>query len=129
MIPGNWREWAKERGQSMEDFAAEWELEEELYDKELDSEHYTNALPYDAGPQGSAYSILESALEVYKGEFPIGCIYLIAGDSPMNSLHYAEVRPKVALTFLQIYLDWKETGIKIVLEDEWMKMKEQSNVQ
>ncbi len=25
---------------------------------------------------------------------------------------------------LQIYLDWKEIGIKIVLEDEWMKMKE-----
>ena len=40
----------------------------------------------------------------------------------MNSLHYAEVRPRASLTFLQIYLDWKETGIKIVLEDEWMKM-------
>lgn len=128
-IPGTWREWAEELGQSMEEFAADWDLEEELYDAELDPEHYIESLPVTAGPQGSAYSIMESALGVYQGDFPIGAVALIAGDSPMNSLHYAVVKPPAALTFLQIYLDWKETGIKIVLEDEWMKMKEQSDVQ
>ena len=124
VIPGTWREWAEELGQSMEEFAGAWGLEEDEYDSKFNSDNYIECLPPTAGPQGSAYLILESALGVYEGEFPIGSIYLIAGDSPMNSLHYAEVRPKVALTFLQIYLDWKETGIKIVLEEEWMKMKE-----
>ncbi|RLE33195.1 MAG: hypothetical protein DRJ61_07735 [Acidobacteria bacterium] len=123
-VPGTWREWAKERGQSMEDLAAEWDLEEELFDAELDSELYFDSLGPIAGPQGSAYLILERILGTYQADFPIGSLSLIAGDSPMNSLHYAEIRPKVALTFLQIYLDWKEIGIKIVLEEEWMKMKE-----
>ncbi len=127
VIPGTWREWAEELGQPMEDFAAAWDLEAHEYDSEFNPDNYTECLPPTAGPQGSAYLILESALDVYKGDFPIGGIYLIAGDSPMNSLHYAEVRPKVALTFLQIYLDWKKTGIKIVLEGEWMNMKEVKN--
>ncbi len=41
---------------------------------------------------------------------------LVEGDSPGNDGIYPSAVPKVALTFLQIQLDWEETGIKIVLE-------------
>ena len=41
---------------------------------------------------------------------------LVEGDSPGNDAIYPKVVPKVALTYLQMLLDWEETGIKIVLE-------------
>jgi hypothetical protein len=122
-FPATWREWAEEREQPIEEFAAENGITEDWYDEPLDHEYYIDSLGPYSGPLGSAYFLLEDVLWGHDGEFPIGQIGFVAGDSPMNSVHYVMVAPKVSLTFLQIFLDWKKTGIKIVLEDEWLKIK------
>lgn len=113
-----WREHIeKDLGWTVEEYEAAYGV---MGQKELESEvsyeHLVEALPRDATPYGAAYVMLEDIWHFTGVELPIGCLALVEGDSPGNDGIYPKVVPKVALTFLQIQLDWEETGIKIVLE-------------
>ena len=116
---GSWREFAEWRGESIEDFAVEWELAESQWDQPLGTCVLEEHLPYDVSPYGRAFDVFHEVFyppATYR--FPIGELGLECGNA-----HVAWIQPKVALTFAQVFLDYEEAGIKIVLEDEWVKQR------
>ena len=108
----------KDLGWTVEEYEAAYGV---MSQKELESEvsyeHLVEALPRGATPCGAAYVMLEDIWHFSGVELPIGCLALVEGDSPGNDAIYPKVVPKVALTFLQMLLDWGDVGIKIVLEE------------
>jgi hypothetical protein len=110
---GSWREFAEWRGEAIEDLAAEWELDDDQWDEPLGMGVLEEHLPYDVSPYGRAYDTLSEVFCTPASvELPIGELGMHCGNET-----FACVQPKVALTFLQILLDYEETGIKIVLEE------------
>ena len=113
------REFALWKGYDLEDFCDQWELTEDELDDEIDHLFVIEALPIDATPHGRTWELLGDYFRppaVF--EFPIGDIGFTEDDA-VNVI----VEPAVALTFVQIYLDYEEAGIKIVLEDEWLRQQ------
>ena len=119
---GTWRELADWLGEDLKAFAANNDLEEDELDGDLGCgviEEYTS---YDALPEGRAFDLFHDLFYPPASyRFPIGELGLDCGNGP-----HAWIEPKVALTFLQIHLDYEQTGIKVVLEDEWLKQQREA---
>ncbi len=111
-----WRELAEWLGEDPEEFMADHGLEPDMLDKELNFGVREEYAGHDATPEGRAWELFSDLFYPPASyRFPIGELGLDCGNGP-----HAWIEPKVALTFLQIYLDLEETGIKVVLEDEWL---------
>lgn len=117
-----WRELADWLGEDPDEFMAEQGLEPDMLDKELNFGVIEHHAGHDATPIGRAWELFSDLFyPPASHRFPIGQLGLDCGNAPN-----AWIEPKVALTFLQIYLDHEQTGIKVVLEDEWLKQKHEA---
>lgn len=120
---GTYRELAEWEGEDIETFAANWGLDDDQLDEPLGDGVIQEHVSYDVTPEGRSFDLFQDLFYPPASyEFPVGMIGMDCGNGP-----HAWIQPKVALTFLQIYLDYEETGIKIVLEDEWLKQQRARN--
>ena len=114
---GTWREWAEWEGADLEEFAALHGIEDDQWDDPLGDGVIEENLDPDATPQARACFMFQDVFyPPATVELPIGVLGMCFEDAT-----YAVVEPKVALTFLQILLDYEESGIRIVLEDDWRR--------
>lgn len=119
---GTWRELAEWLGEDLEEFAAANDLEEDQLDGHLGCGVIEEYVSHEVLPEGRAFELFHDLFYPPASyRFPIGELGLDCGNGP-----HAWIEPKVALTFLQIYLDHEQTGIKVVLEDEWLKQKREA---
>jgi hypothetical protein len=116
---GTWRELAEWLGEDPEEFIDGQGLARDFLDRDLNSGVLEEYTPYDATPEGRAFDLFTDLFYPPASyRFPIGELGLDCGNGP-----HAWIEPKVALTFLQIHLDHEGTGIKVVLEEDWLREK------